>query len=217
VTGLGGAENGDLFIKQRNFHMRGARFIKTGKEDYRLERGSFTTCDGPAPSWKFTARDLDVTVEDYARGKDAVFYVADIPVFYTPYIAFPVMRERQSGFLIPRIGSSSIKGFYLDIPYYWAISPSQDVTFDLDGQTKRGMGTGVDYRYLRPKGSDGQFRGYLIYDTLRDIERGYMTIKGREFISPSLTLTSDVSLTLDRNFFRDDGETSGDYNRQLID
>ena len=147
-------------------------------------------CDGPAPSWKFTARDLDVTVEDYARGKDAVFYVADIPVFYTPYIAFPVMRERQSGFLIPRIGSSSIKGFYLDIPYYWAISPSQDVTFDVDGQTKRGAGIGVDYRYLRPKGSDGQFRGYLIYDTQRDLERGYVIIKGREFISPSLTLTS---------------------------
>src|ERR1700687_1009181 len=28
ATGLGEAENGDLFIKQRNFHMRGARFVK---------------------------------------------------------------------------------------------------------------------------------------------------------------------------------------------
>src|SRR6266567_4162185 len=71
VTGLGEAENGDLFIKQRNFHMRGARFIKTGKEDYRLERGTFTTCDGDAPSWRFTASDLDVTIEDYARGRNA--------------------------------------------------------------------------------------------------------------------------------------------------
>ncbi|HEY6872514.1 MAG TPA: LPS assembly protein LptD [Geobacteraceae bacterium] len=216
-TEQGEADNGDLFIKQRNFHLYGDRFLKTGKEDYRLERGTFTTCDGPTPSWKFTASNLDVTVEDYARGKNAVFYVHDIPVFYTPYIAFPVMRERQSGFLIPRLGNSTIKGFYLDIPYYWAISPSQDVTFDLDGQTKRGAGAGVDYRYLRPGGSDGSFMGYLIYDTQQDRERGYLTFKEREFLSPALNLTSDVNLTLDRSFFRDYGESSGDYNRQILD
>lgn len=217
VTGLGEAENGDLFIKQRNFHMRGARFIKTGKEDYRLERGTFTTCDGDAPSWRFTASDLDVTIEDYARGRNAIFYVRDIPVFYTPYILFPVKRERQTGVLFPRIGSSTKKGFNLDIPFYWAISPSQDVTFDLDGQTKRGVGVGIDYRYLRPRESGGDFKGYLIYDTQQERERGYLTLRGHEFLSPSLTLTSDVNLTLDRNFFHDYGEASGDYNRQILD
>ena len=217
VTGLGDAENGDLFIKQRNFHMRGARFIKSGKEEYRLERGTFTTCDGDDPSWRFTASDLDVTIEDYARGKNAVFYVRDIPVFYTPYILFPVKRERQTGFLFPRVGSSTKKGFNLDIPFYWAISPSQDFTFDLDGQTKRGAGIGVDYRYLRPRESGGEFKGYFIYDTLMEKERGYFTLRGHEFLTPSLTLTSDVSLTLDRIFFHDYGEASGDYNRQILD
>lgn len=217
VTGQGEAENGDLFIKQQNFHVRGARFIKTGKEDYRLERGTFTTCDGDAPSWKFTASDLDVTIDEYARGRNAVFYIKDIPVFYTPYIVFPVKRERQSGVLFPRIGNSTKKGFYLDVPYYWAISPSQDVTFDLDGQTKRGAGLGVDYRYLRPRGSGAAFKGYLIYDTQQDRERGYLSLRGHEFLSPSLTITSDVNLTLDRDFFRDYGEASGEYNRQILE
>ncbi|HTG81460.1 MAG TPA: LPS assembly protein LptD [Geobacteraceae bacterium] len=214
---LGEADNCDLFVKQRNFHLYGDSFIKTGAENYRLERGSFTTCDGPTPSWKFTATNLDVTVEDYARGRNAVFYVGNIPIFYTPYIAFPVRRERQSGFLIPRIGSSNIKGFYLDIPYYWAITPSQDLTVDLDGQTKRGAGVGIDYRYMRPKGSDGSFKGYFIYDTEQERERGYGAFKEREFISPTLSLISDVNVTLDRGFFRDYGEENGDYNRQLLD
>lgn len=219
VTEEGEVENGDLFIKQQNFHLRGARFIKSGQSDYRLERGSFTTCDGDKPSWKFTASDLDVTIEEYAQGRNAVFYVMDVPIFYTPYMVFPVKRERQSGVLPPRLGNSTKKGFYLDIPYYWAISPSRDVTFDLDSQTKRGEGLGVDYRYLRRHGSGGEFNGYLIYDTQRERERGYLALKGHEyqFLSPSLTLTSDVNLALDRDFFRDFGEESGDYNRQILD
>jgi LPS-assembly protein len=214
---LGEADNGWLFIKQRNFYLSGDHFLKTGDSEYRLERGAFTTCDGDSPSWKFTADELDVSVEDYATGKNALFYIGKVPVFYTPYVLFPIMRERQTGFLIPRIGTSSKKGFYLDVPFYWAISQSQDVTFDIDGQTKRGVGTGVSYRYIRPRGSDGLMNGYLIYDSELAQERGYVTLKGHEFFSPSFSLTSDVNLTLDRNFYRDYAENSGDYNRQLLD
>ncbi|HLO24674.1 MAG TPA: LPS assembly protein LptD [Geobacteraceae bacterium] len=217
VTQQGEAEHGDLFVKQRNFHVRGDRFIKTGDNDYRLERATFTTCDGDSPSWKFTAQDLDVTIEDYASGRNAVFYVGEMPLFYTPYILFPVKRERQSGFLFPRFGNSTIKGLYLDIPYYLAISPSQEATLDLDGQTKRGAGLGFDYRYMRPHGSSGDAKGYIIYDTNRDWVRGNLTLKQREFFSPSLTLTSDLNFALDRDFYRDYGEVSGDYNRQLLD
>ena len=217
VTQRGEAENGDLFVAQRNFHVRGKRFIKTGSDVYHLERGTFTTCDGDSPSWRFAVSDLDVTVEEYATGRDAVFYVGDIPLFYTPYILFPVKRERQSGFLFSRFGNSTKKGFYIDIPYYWAISPSQEVTFDLDAQTKRGAGFGFDYKYLRPHGSKGEVKGYLIYDTQKEWMRGDITLKQQEFLSPSLTLSSDLRFALDRDFYRDYGEISGDYNRQLLD
>ncbi len=217
VTQQGEAANGYLFIKQRNFHVRGDRFIKSGKDDYRLERGTFTTCDGDSPSWKFTATDLDVTVEEYATGRNAVFYAGGMPLFYTPYILFPVKRERQSGFLFPRFGNSTKKGINLDIPYYWAISPSQEITLDLDAQTKRGVGLGFDYRYLRPRESSGQVKGYLIYDIQKEWMRGDLSIKQQEFFSPSLTLTSDLRLALDRDFYRDYGEVNGDYNRQLLD
>ena len=217
VTQRGEAENGSLFITQRNFHVRGKRFLKTGSDEYHLERGTFTTCDGDSPSWKFAVSDLDVQVEEYATGRNAVFYVGDMPLFYTPYILFPVKRERQSGFLFSRFGSSTKKGFNIDIPYYWAISPSQEVTLDLDAQTKRGAGIGFDYNYLRPHESNGEFKGYLIYDIQKEWMRGYMTLKQQEFLSPSLALASNLNLALDRDFYRDYGETSGEYNRQLLD
>jgi LPS-assembly protein len=208
---------GDLFFRKNNVHIRSQKVVKTGEADYSLERGTFTTCDGDSPSWHFTASNLDVTLEDYATGRNALFYVGDIPLFYTPYIVFPVKVERQSGFLMPKIGNSTKKGFNLDIPYYVAISPSQDVTLDLDFQSKRGVGAGVDYRYKRRNLSEGALLAYGINDTTKDRFRGALNERQREELSDTLTLQSDVTLLSDRKFFRDYSEEAGDYNRQKVD
>jgi LPS-assembly protein len=217
LTERGEVINADLFSQKSNFHLRGTKITKIGEDEYRLEHGSFTSCDGDHPSWKFTASDLDVTLEDIARGRNAVFYIKDVPVFYTPYILFPVKRERQSGFLFPRIGSSTQKGLNLDIPYYWAISPSQEATFDLDLQSRRGAGTGVEYNYLRPRGSLGTVKGYYIYDTSQDRGRANLVTQQQEWLSPTFNLKSDVNLVTDHNFFQDLSQASGEYNRQILD
>jgi LPS-assembly protein len=217
LTEQGEVTNGDLFVKKSNFYIRGNKIMKVGENDYHLERGSFTSCDGDPPSWKFTASDLDVTIEDFARGRNALLYIKGIPVFYTPYLIFPVKRERQSGFLFPRIGSSTKKGFNLDIPYYWAISPSQEATFDLDIQSKRGAGTGLEYSYLRPHGSIGNVQGYHIYDANLGKGRTNLVVHQQEWFSPTLAFKSDVDLVTDHAFYRDFAEASGEYNRQVLD
>jgi len=208
--------NGELFVKAPNFHVRGQRVEKTGEEDYHVERGSFTTCDGDLPSWHFEARDLKVSLEDYATGRDAVFYVGKVPLLYTPYLLFPVLKDRQSGLLLPQLGSSTKKGIYYVQPYYWAATPSQDVTFDLDLESSRGAGLGVDYRYLRRHGSQGELQGFGIYDTNKEQFRGELNQRHLELFDPSLTLASDVHLITDRSYFRDYSESSGEYNRQLL-
>ena len=213
----GDLDNGDLFSSTRNFHLRGKKFFKTGETTYHLEQGVFTTCDGESPSWQFTASELDVSLEGHAIGKNALFYVGPLPVFYTPYILFPVQTERQSGFLFPRIGTSEKKGFNFDLPYYWAISPSQEVTFDLDLETKRGVGFGADYRYLGRDDSHGNVRLFYIYDTNKNENRGDLASRQWLPITPNITFTNDLHLSLDREFYKDYGEATGDYNRQLLD
>ncbi len=216
-TEQGEMTNGNLFFKKNNLHVRSAKVAKVGKSDYRLERGTFTTCDGDSPSWRFTASAIEVSLEEYASGRNAIFYVGNVPLFYTPYILFPVKRERQSGFLMPRIGNSTKKGFSLDLPYYWAISASQDATFDLDVQSKRGIGAGLDYRFMRRRGSEGTLRAYGIHDTEQERFRGDFTGKQREMFSDTVSMISTISLVSDRDFYRDYGETAGEYNRQLLE
>ncbi len=216
-TGRAEMENGRIFITKGNFRADGRRIARVGEDDYAIRKGVLTTCDAEVPSWKFGADELDVTVEEYATGTNVLFYVKDIPVFYFPYIILPVNRERQSGLLFPKFGTSSKRGVFMDVPFYWAISPSQDATVNLDIQTTRGVGLGLDYRYLRNRDSDGSLGGYLIYDNTEKKERGRLIQMHKEQFSESFSLITSLNLTSDRTFLTDYGEKSGEYNRQYYD
>lgn len=216
-TGRAEMENGRIFMKQGNFRADGKQIARTGENDYALRKGGLTTCDAAVPSWKFGASELDVTLEEFATGSNVIFYVKDIPVFYFPYIMLPVKRDRQSGLLFPKFGNSSKRGVSVDIPYYWAISPSQEATIDLDVQSKRGVGLGLDYRYLRSRASEGSLGGYLIYDNNAKKERGQLVQFHKEQFSDSFSLVTSLNLTSDRSYLTDYGEKSGEYNRQYYD
>ncbi len=216
-----GAQEGTIFnafleIKQGGTRVTGEKIEKRGDKEYTVSGGTLTMCEVNPPAWRFSAAEIDIG-ERYASGKHVIFSVADIPVFYFPYLILPVSRERQSGLLIPRLGSSSKKGFFLEIPYYLNINPSQEATVSLDMQSKRGVGTEVDYRYLRFNGGSGSANGYLIYDTSQDQVRGMIREKHQEYFSPTLSFKTSVELATDQNFLRDYGTSSGDYNRQYLE
>ncbi len=208
--------NGTIFIKSNNLHLNGSKIEKTGDQDYRIKDATITSCDGDKPSWKFRVEDLKMTVDDFAYGKNALFYLSDIPVLWLPYLIYPAKTERQSGFLIPTVGNSSKKGAFLEIPYYWAPSPSVDMTMTADLQSKRGMGVALEHRYLGLDKGHGLSKGYLIYDTDKEKFRGDLEMKQQTNFTENTYWRADVSLTLDRDFFRDYGVMSGDYNRQYL-
>lgn len=216
-TETGEIANGRLFIQQGNFRISGKKLQKTGPDDYRIENGSFTTCEGDVPSWKFSAADLDVTREEYAVGRHAVFYIKNVPLLYLPYIVYPVKESRQSGFLLPRTGHSTKKGFLVELPYYLVISPSQEATFYLDIMTKRGAGVGADYKYIMRSGGHGELNAYLTYDTERNMTRGSLLAQHQQSFSPTLFFSADIELTLDRDFYRDFSEVTGEYNKQYLE
>lgn len=216
-SGRGELENSTIFIRKGSIRLAGDKILKTGENEYSAENGSYTTCDAENPSWKIGASSLNLVADEYGTGKHAVFYIKSVPVFYFPYIIFPGKRERQTGFLFPQFGWSKTKGVEADLFYYWAISPSQDATVDLDIQSKRGVGAGLDYRYLRSGNSSGNLGGYLIHDQNTRSFRGVLSQSHREIFSPEMNLRSSINMTTDRSFLSDYGEKSGDYNRQSSD
>jgi len=61
-----------------------------------------------------------------------------IAVLYLPYAEHPVDFGRKSGFLIPEVGDSSIKGFILGDAFFWALSRNTDVTLGATLYAARG-------------------------------------------------------------------------------
>src|SRR5258708_23954335 len=72
----------------------------------------------------------------------------DTPVFYTPYISFPLGDERKSGVLFPSFGHSGNNGFELEVPYYFNLAPNYDLTLTPGLLSARGVQIGGQFPYL---------------------------------------------------------------------
>lgn len=156
--------NGTVFVEQNHFYIRGNRLEKTGKDTYRAERATLTSCDGEKPAWKINARNVKITVEGYGSAKHASLWAKNIPVLYSPYLVFPVKRTRQTGFLTPQFGFSDRKGTEYVQPFFWAIDESTDATFYEHFMDFRGNKLGAEYRYML----SAETKGALMVDTLTD-------------------------------------------------
>ena len=157
--------DGEIFSKKDNYHITGVEIEKVGVDQYTLRNASWTTCDAPVPAWCFRGKDVDLTVGEEITAKDVTFKIRDLPVLYTPYIAAPVARERKSGLLIPAVGLVSSKGLHYEQPYYIVLSENSDATLILDAYTKTGIGEGLEFRFIEPDHSKGDFWTYHLFDT----------------------------------------------------
>ena len=150
-TRMGKSYQARLFLKDQNFHITGREVEKLGEKEYLVRDGSFTTCDAERPPWKFTVREMEVALDGYGIAKGPVFYLEGIPVLYLPAAVFPVVLERQTGFLLPRVGYSKKYGPELKTAFFWAITKDMDATLYLDWLGDRGFKEGLEYRYAFTK------------------------------------------------------------------
>lgn len=127
--------------------------IRRGEDSSELQHVIYTSCpvcetgDQP-PTWSLRARravqDRETRTISY---QGAVLEVVGVPVLYLPFIAHPDPSVgRASGFLPPNIGRNRRLGTFYAQPYYWAISPSQDLTASLRLHGNVNPLIGLDYR-----------------------------------------------------------------------
>ncbi len=166
-TLVGVIYRGRFDAKETGFKITGNEIRRLADKEYRLDEGTFTTCDcgpGNVPSWRIEGDRVDVTVDGYAKVRGTKFKIRDVPVAYIPYGIFPVKTTRQSGLLFPAIGNSSRNGFEFNLPYYWAISENTDATFYQDLLSKRGLKEGVEFRYIFQPETYGQANFWYLHD-----------------------------------------------------
>ena len=195
-----------LFLKEQNFHITGKEMEKLGENHYRIREGSLTTCDAKQPPWKFTMKELEVkamALGGWGTAKGTIFYLEDIPVLYFPWGAFPVRRERQSGFLIPRVGYSSADGPRIKNGFYWAFAKNMDATLYLDYLGDRGFKEGLEYRYAFSRETKGQANFNFIADQDLHKNRYSFFIEHEQKLPYDFYLKGDISRVSDHEYLRD--------------
>ncbi len=213
ATGVGQLEQGRVFLREQNFHLGGELIEKLGEQTYRVEDGTFTTCDGEVPSWKFGASRVDVTLGRYATARNVVFYLKDLPVLYFPYLVFPVKTERESGLLIPRTGYSRKRGTQLSLAYYQVLDVHMDATAYVDYFSELGVGKGLEYRYLLGEGNEGRLLGYHVSGV--EGGRDHFALDWTHFglLPNQVRLAADVEYVNRRDYFAEFGEVVEEYNK----
>ncbi|MBA1199067.1 LPS-assembly protein LptD [Pseudomonas plecoglossicida] len=137
----------------------------------RLKDGTYTTCEPNSNAWQLKGNNITLNpATGFGTATNVTLRVKDFPVFYTPYIYFPIDDRRQSGFLPPSFSSSSDTGFMLVTPYYFNLAPNYDATLYPRYMAKRGMMVEGEFRYLT-KSSEGQFGGAYLNDESNDREK----------------------------------------------
>ena len=125
-----------------------------------LEKAKVTSCSQPDPRWKFSFGKGTFKKDDYIEMWHPVFSIKNVPIFYFPYIRYPLKKDRATGILMPQVGVSGQKGFFYSQAFYWAMSRNMDTTVNFDYYAARGMGGGLEYRYLFNRGTGGQVNFY---------------------------------------------------------
>lgn len=133
------------------------------EDNYTFGRSMLSSCDVNDPIWKMVfSRSLYDSEAKYMKVYDAKVYFWDIPIFYTPYLAFSTHKERSSGLLFPLLGYSGDEGFVYEQPIFWAISPSMDMELNPQIRTDRSTGLYTTFRFVDSKHSSGRLRvGYF--------------------------------------------------------
>ncbi len=179
------------------------------------EKASYTACvdcvsDGGTPAWQIVAREAKHDLQQrtiYYR--DARLEFGGVPVFWTPYLAYPDPTvKRRTGFLLPSFHSGH-PGFGVTTPFFWDIAPNMDLTFSPRWTTQQGVLGDVEWRHRLNSGiySARVFGIYELDDTdNEDVSRPWRTAgrtEGAFDINSDWSWGWDATAVSDRDFLDD--------------
>ncbi|TPL49628.1 LPS-assembly protein LptD [Mesorhizobium sp. B2-4-6] len=193
-----------------------------------FHNGVYTACepceDKPdkAPTWRVKARKIIWNGEKKTvRFENSNFEFFGFPLAYLPAfeIADPTVK-RKSGFLIPGIVYNNHLGVGVKVPYYFALSPTYDLTVTGSGYTKQGFLGEAEWRQrfnngqytLKIAGINQQDPNAFVDSGIRNVNsgpaddpnkfRGMMGTKGQFAINERWNFGWDVLLQTDKEFSR---------------
>lgn len=185
---------------------RAARVKGLGDGRYVLTDATYTTCAGATKAWLLTADRIELN-RATGRGEafDTVLEFYGVPVFYTPYLNFPIDDRRHSGLLAPTLGYSSDSGFEFAIPYYFNLAPNYDATVTPRLLSERGLQLSGEFRYLTGHHVGEVDAAWLPGDARYGHSRGLIHLQHIGQFTPHIGIEARYTAVSDDDYFDDLG------------
>lgn len=215
-------ENGSFLLTDRHGHGTASRIrLQDSSNLIKAEKATYTTCT-PSPGrfsvgsvggedlktedWWLTAKKIKLDkAEDRGTARDVTIKLKGVPIFYTPYLSFPLSDKRKTGFLAPKFGVSDSNGIDITAPFYWNIAPERDATVAVREMANRGVLLQGEYRYLSRIGPGMIGVEFLPNDKLRNENRSAFRFRHTGNLSQRWHADVDFNHMSDKNYLEDMG------------
>lgn len=203
--GLGELQQAEILSFATGARGTAGRIARPDYDRFELEQASYTQCTPDNETWSLHA---DSIVLDYDSGRGVArgtsIRVYDIPVFYSPYLNFPVDDRRATGFLFPSIGVSD-GSLDISTPYYLNLAPNYDAIITPRFIEQRGEALETELRYLNQYSEWLVNTSFLGNDQKEDIDRWLLGISEKGYINERWSTEVDFTKVSDDDYFSDLG------------
>ena len=166
--------NATAYDKIKKAFVTAAKIERITDNDFIIHDGSVSYCHPDSPAWEIRSNYINYGVDSYAYAYNTSLHLHTLPIFYTPFLAWPTTRKRGTGFVEPEFMSrnssdaSKNYGNRLKIPYFINLDQDHDLTITADAIQRRGLGFDFDYQYAFVPGMRGQFNVWYIDEMMTD-------------------------------------------------
>ena len=212
---LNGILTGARIVMADQLQLAAAQVNQVEGRYSQLYKATVTSCqicrDGSPPLWQIRARRV---IHDRETRQlfldDAQFLIRGIPVFYFPRLRLPdPTLERATGFLIPSLSNSTLRGFGARVPYFIKIGDDKDLTLTPYISTKTRT---LEFRYRQAfRRGEIEFNGAISNDDLgRRENRAYLFGTGVFELNRDFVLRFDIEAVNDNAYLVDYDYSSKD-------
>ena len=175
-----------------------------GEGFVRLENANYSTCPEGNESVVIGASHLELDrIGGVGRARGATVRFKGVPIFYAPYISFPLNDHRKTGFLTPSYGSDEESGNIIELPWYWNIAKNQDATITPRLFTDRGVQVAAEYRRVTANSSTQIYAEVLPDDEIFGDDRDLLSIQHSQQITQNLSASINYNDVSDIDYFND--------------
>ena len=193
-------------------------FIKKNK-DIILKNGTYTACSLNDPDWELTSTTTEL-YNDIDRGHayNMILKYKNVPVFYSPFVSFPLSDKRQSGLLTPSFSTDSGSTSF-SLPYYFNLAENYDATAVITSISDRGILLDNEFRHLGNGSSsllnlsflenDDEHGGDRYLYSFSDKRQLFNNVQSSRTASQGATMYSSISYSRvsDLEYFDDFGDS----------